>query len=62
MAQFTGIIAVGVFMLVTSAVVWFVLKIAMGLRPSDEDEDMGLDRAELGLEAYPEFGRGSQTF
>lgn len=26
-----------------------------------EDEANGLDRAEPGMEAYPEFGRGSQT-
>ena len=47
--------------MVTSAIVWLVLKTVMGLRPSEEDEVMGLDRAECGLEAYPEFGRGSQT-
>ena len=59
--QIVGIVAVGVFMVVTSGIVWLVLKTIMGLRPSEEDEDMGLDRAECGLEAYPEFGRGSQT-
>jgi Amt family ammonium transporter len=31
----------------------------MGIRSSEEGEDIGLDRAELGMEAYPEFGRGS---
>jgi len=60
--QIVGILAVGAFMIVTTAIVWYVLKIVAGLRPSEEDEDMGLDRAECGLEAYPEFGRGSQTF
>ena len=59
--QIIGIVAVGIFMVVTSSIVWLVLKVVMGLRPSEEDEDMGLDRAECGLEAYPEFGRGSQT-
>jgi Amt family ammonium transporter len=59
--QIIGIVAVGVFMVVTSGIVWLILKTVMGLRPSEEDEDMGLDRAECGLEAYPEFGRGSQT-
>ena len=33
----------------------------MGIRTSEEDEVMGLDQAELGMEAYPEFGRGSQS-
>lgn len=58
--QLTGIIAVAVFVSVVSATVWFALKITIGIRVSEEDEDMGLDLAELGLEAYPEFGRGSQ--
>jgi len=59
--QLIGILAIGVFMVVTSSVVWFILKASMGLRPSEEDEVLGLDRAECGMEAYPEFGRGSQT-
>ncbi len=46
--------------MVTSAIVWLALKYTMGIRASEEDEDAGLDMAELGLEAYPEFGRGSQ--
>lgn len=53
--QLLGFVAIGVFMLVASSVVWFVLKATMGLRPSEEDEVLGLDKAELGLEAYPEF-------
>ncbi len=60
-AQIMGIVGIGVFMVVTSAIVWFGLKMIVGLRPSEEDEDLGLDRAENGMEAYPEFGRGSQT-
>jgi len=60
MTQLIGVIAVGVFVSVVSFVVWFLLKVSIGIRVSAEDEDIGLDRAELGLEAYPEFGRGSQ--
>jgi Amt family ammonium transporter len=30
----------------------------MGLRPSEEDEIRGLDVAELGMEAYPDFTKG----
>ena len=37
------------------------LKVTVGVRVSEEDEHIGLDNAECGLEAYPEFGRGSQT-
>ena len=55
--QVIGIVAIAVFMIVTSAVLWLVLKLTMGIRVSDEEEALGLDKAELGLEAYPEFGR-----
>ena len=40
---------------------WLALKVTVGIRVSDEDEEMGLDKAELAMEAYPEFGHGSQT-
>jgi Amt family ammonium transporter len=53
--QLISIIIVGVFVFVVSFVVWFILKATMGLRPSAEDEDLGLDKAEIGIEAYPEF-------
>ena len=56
--QFIGFAAIGIFMFVASAIVWVILKSTMGLRPSQEDEMMGLDKAELGLEAYPEFTKG----
>jgi len=56
--QFIGIVAYGVFTLVASAVVWFIIKMIMGLRVGDEGEEMGLDKAEVGVEAYPEFGMG----
>ena len=55
--QVIGIVAIAVFMTVTSAILWLVLKFTMGIRVSDEEEALGLDKAELGLEAYPEFGR-----
>ncbi len=56
--QVFSIVVVGVFVFVISAVVWLILKATMGLRVSEEDEIMGLDKAELGMEAYPEFYRG----
>ena len=58
--QFIGIVAIGAFMVVTSTVVWLVLKYTVGIRVSEEEEELGLDKAELGMEAYPEFGQGSQ--
>ena len=59
--QAIGVAAVGAFVIVASAVVWMVLKFTIGIRAAEEDEDMGLDKAELGLEAYPEFGRGAHS-
>ncbi len=58
--QAIGIVAIGVFVSVVSAVVWYVLKATIGIRVDEEDEALGLDRAECGMEAYPEFGSGSQ--
>lgn len=55
MGQFMSIVIVAVFVIVTSAVVWLILKGVMGIRVSEEAEIMGLDGAELGMEAYPEF-------
>ena len=57
--QLTGIAAIGAFVVVTSGIVWAVLRFTIGIRVSEEEEEMGLDRAELGMEAYPEFGQGS---
>ncbi|MEQ8357512.1 MAG: ammonium transporter [Kiloniellaceae bacterium] len=59
--QIVGIAAVGAFMIVTSTLVWYALKLTVGLRVDEEAEEMGLDKAELGMEAYPEFGHGSQS-
>ncbi len=59
-AQITGILAVGAFVSATSAVLWLALKAFLGIRVSAEHEELGLDMAELGMEAYPEFGHGSQ--
>ena len=61
-AQLTGIVAVGVFVIVASSLVWLALKYTMGIRVTPEHEEMGLDMAELGLEAYPEFGQGSKAY
>lgn len=59
--QLTGVVAIGAFVVIVSAIVWLVIKFTIGIRVTAEDEHMGLDQAECGLEAYPEFGRGSQS-
>lgn len=58
LGQLVGVVLTGVWVSAISAVVWYGLKLTIGVRPSPEEEDMGLDRAEIGLEAYPEFSRG----
>lgn len=58
--QLIGIVSYGAFVLVISTIVWFILKATTGIRVSEEEEAMGLDKAEIGVEAYPEFGTGSQ--
>ncbi|WP_146346411.1 ammonium transporter [Falsiphaeobacter marinintestinus] len=58
MSQLTGIVAYGVFTFVASFVLWFILKATVGIRVGEEDEINGLDMAELGMEAYPEFSKG----
>ncbi|MBL4726062.1 MAG: ammonium transporter, partial [Rhizobiaceae bacterium] len=54
--QLMGIGAYAAFTIVASAAVWMILKVTIGIRVSEEDEAIGLDKAEIGVEAYPEFG------
>jgi Amt family ammonium transporter len=56
--QIKSIIVVGIFVFVVSSVIWFILKMTMGIRVPEQDEIDGLDKAELGMEAYPEFSKG----
>lgn len=56
--QLYSILVVGVFTVVTSGALWFLLKSTVGIRVSAEAEITGLDVAELGMEAYPEFSKG----
>jgi Amt family ammonium transporter len=56
--QLIGIAAYGVFTFVGALIVWSILKAVIGIRVSEEEEINGLDMAELGMEAYPEFSKG----
>ncbi|MGV6826349.1 MAG: ammonium transporter [bacterium] len=38
-----------------SLVVWLIIKVIMGIRVSEQEEYEGVDLAECGMEAYPEF-------
>ncbi|WP_192035810.1 ammonium transporter [Halomonas sp. YLGW01] len=54
-AQIIGIIGIFAWVFLASLVVWLILKAIMGVRVSEEEEYEGVDLAECGLEAYPEF-------
>jgi len=56
--QFIGFAAIGAFVFVTSLIVWVILKGIMGIRVDEESEINGLDMAEMGMEAYPDFTKG----
>ena len=53
--QIIGIVSVGIFTVILSTIGWIILKAAFGLRPTEEEENTGLDISELGMDAYPEF-------
>lgn len=55
--QIVGAITIFVWVFVASLIVWGIIKAAMGIRISQEDEYAGADRIECGLDAYPEFSR-----
>ncbi len=51
-AQIIGILAIGVFTFVVAFIIFFILKAAMGIRVSAEEEERGLDMAEHSMRAY----------
>lgn len=53
--QIIGIISYGLFTVVASTLLWSLLKFTVGIRVTGEEEALGLDKVEVGVEAYPEF-------
>jgi Amt family ammonium transporter len=53
--QLVGILAIFGFVFLASLVVWYVIKMVMGIRVTEEEEVEGLDLIDCGMEAYPEF-------
>ena len=53
--QLIGAATIFVWVFTASYVVWLAIKMAMGIRVSEEEEMAGLDLPETGMEAYPEF-------
>lgn len=54
-AQLIGIAVIFAWVFGTSFVTWLIIKAVMGIRVSEEEEMEGVDAAECGLAAYPEF-------
>jgi Amt family ammonium transporter len=54
-AQLLGIGTIFAWVFGTALVVWLVIKMVIGIRVSEQEEYEGVDIAECGLEAYPEF-------
>lgn len=55
LAQVAGILIIFTWVFLASLLVWGIIRLMSGLRVSEEQEYSGLDLAECGLEAYPEF-------
>ncbi len=53
--ELLGVVAVGAFVFISSALTWFAIKATMGIRVTLEEEIQGLDIGEHGNYAYPDF-------
>ena len=56
--QLIGAATIFGWVFLASLAVWSVLRFTIGIRVSEEDEFRGLDAADCGMEAYPEFVAG----
>ena len=55
LAQIIGIVAIGLFTVAATALLWVIINSTVGLRVSAEEELKGLDIGEHGMEAYSGF-------
>ena len=53
--QLVGIFVIFVWVFLAASIVWGILKVTMGIRVSEEEEQEGVDLSETGIDAYPEF-------
>lgn len=54
-AQLYGAFVIFAWVFAASLLVWFALKLTIGIRVSEEEEYNGVDKSDCGIEAYPEF-------
>ncbi|NOR69170.1 MAG: ammonium transporter [Methylomarinum sp.] len=59
-AQLIGIVTIVSFVFLASLLTWYIIKLVMGIRVSEEHEYQGVDYSECGMEAYPEFTDSSR--
>ncbi len=52
MDQLIGIVSIGVFTFVVAFILFYILKVTMGLRVSEDEEERGLDMGEHDMRAY----------
>lgn len=57
LGQLAGAAIIFFWVFIVSSIVWYIIKVIMGLRVSEEEEFEGVDLSECGMEAYPEFTR-----
>ena len=55
--QILGIVSICLFTFIVSYIAWLLLDMLMGVRVGEESEIEGLDKTELGIEAYPDFSK-----
>ena len=55
MGQLLGTLAIFVWTFVASLIAWSIIKAVIGIRISEEEELVGSDVTDIGIEAYPEF-------
>lgn len=53
--QLLGAAVIFAWVFSSSFVVWYVLKVTMGIRVTEEEEYNGMDASDCGIDAYPEF-------
>jgi len=58
--QILGAVSIFAWVFAVSSIVWYILKLTIGIRVGEEEEYEGLDLIECGMEAYPEFTKISK--
>src|SRR5690606_18786009 len=54
-SQLIGVLAIFGWIFLSSLLMWGIIKLIIGLRVSPEEEYLGVDFDECGMEDYPEF-------